>query len=627
MTPARRALGEALAALGALYLGAALFQVGLQPSGAAAEWQALAMTSLATSAHRFGAEVVTSFGPLGYLLAPPAGGALAVRAMAGQVAASALIAIAAWALLRRASLVGLFAGLAALLFAGSLDASSEQHVWFAILLTAAWLVSSASALPAAILAICAALLLYVNLAGGVIATALLVGSVAATYAAPPRPTARPLVFAVLFFAIPAIGLAPALLGSLGNAAPYFEQGAQLAIGYSAGLSRGGPPDQVWLAVASAVLLVADLVLLWQLDEGLAVRALLALAPAIFCAFKVGFVPQEAGVAGFFAAVSIATAVGSLTVVSLRAAVYSAALALCCAALGVFATLPHGLWAPQTLGRVALVERGAAELAQWRFPEEVWSYPPPVFQRRAGNGDLPDAWIRLIEERGGTVDAMPADELASIFRQKQRWMPSPTVDGRLASTPALDANAAAHFRGQRAPDFLVVALGAADLRHPLLDRPLAWRAIREQYQVAARDDRAQRVLLRRRTVARPQTLAALQRTFETTRALIKVPPGGEAGLVGLTLRVSMMARALRALFRLDPVHVRLKYADGKEALARVVPDLAEEGMALGSLPRTVAELAAWMEGQPTGVVRSFSLAGPGRAGLDEVVGVQWSLPGK
>ena len=633
MTPGRRAIGEVLAAAAALYLGAALFAVGLQPA-ATETWQVQASNALATSVHQFGGEVVTSFGPLGYLVTPPGGGPLAVRAMAFQVAISALIAVAAWALLRRATLFGLFAGLAALLYAGSLGLGGEHHVWLALLLVAAWLVASASAIPAAILGTLAAVLLYVNLGSGAMAAALLLGSLAATYAAPPRPTVRPLLFAVLFGGILGVGLAPALLGSLGQLVPFLEQGAQIAAGASAGLSRAGPPDQVWFAVAAAVLFLADVVLLWQLEEGLAVRALFALAPAVFVAFKIGFVPQDPGVVGYFAAAAVAAGVATLLAGSLRAVIYSAGLLLCCGVLGAFASVPHELWAPQRLAALALLERASHELADLKTPEQRWSAPVVVRPRPAWR-ELPDGWLRLIEERGGSVDAMPAEQLAEVFRHKLRWLPSPTIDGRLAGTPALDAIAAAHFRGPRAPDFLIVALGApeavagvesADLRTPLLDRPQAWRAIRDRYQVAATDDRTQRVLLRKKDLVRERTFSAQPRTFGTAGAPVQVPKGGEAGLVSLTLHVSLKARLLRAAFRLDPIHVRLKYADGKEALYRVLPDLAEQGLALGSLPRTAAELAAWMKGDGP-AVKSFVLAGPGRESLDEVVGVQWMLPGK
>jgi hypothetical protein len=65
---------------------------------------------------------------------------------------------------------------------------------------------------------------------------------------------------------------------------------------------------------------------------------------------------------------------------------------------------------------------------------------------------------------------------------------PVLQAYCAYTPYLDARNAAYFqKGARAPTFIVFGLRTIDGRWPLIESPMAWTAIYENYDIHICDE--------------------------------------------------------------------------------------------------------------------------------------------
>ena len=132
-------------------------------------------------------------------------------------------------------------------------------------------------------------------------------------------------------------------------------------------------------------------------------------------------------------------------------------------------------------------------------------------------------------------------------------------------------------------------------------------------------------LSRRKLPRRFSYLPEERLFTTPGQGARVSPAHRASLAELRLTPSLRGRLLRAAFRVSPILLRLKYADGREGYSRLLADQAPSGLPLGDLPRDAAELARWLGGLPAAPVSSFFLSGPGLNAYGEVLGLAWSRP--
>src|SRR5262249_5325973 len=130
-----------------------------------------------------------------------------------------------------------------------------------------------------------------------------------------------------------------LLKTPANALVWAQGSYAVARGYSEAMSLVGPSAQLLAALVCAAGYVGLSLWLRQ-DESEAFRTTVLLAPALFLAYKHGFVRQDARVDGFFGFAVAAFAIVALQARSVRTAAVSAAGVALSAAIAVAATVPY-----------------------------------------------------------------------------------------------------------------------------------------------------------------------------------------------------------------------------------------------------------------------------------------------
>jgi hypothetical protein len=181
--------------------------------------------------------------------------------------------------------------------------------------------------------------------------------------------------------------------------------------------------------------------------------------------------------------------------------------------------------------------------------------------------------------GATVDLIPWDA-AYAAAGTFTWRPRPVFQSYVAYTPWLEELNAQHFRGQRAPRFVVFEPKSSDDHHPFFDEPRMWRELLCRYDLRARADRLF-VLERSGQIGCEEP-----RVTEQDLPLlgeIRLPSEQRNLMVGLDLRPSLLGQLAAAVFKPPIVWVHVRYANATYRMYRLTPAVAASGLALGHLP--------------------------------------------
>jgi len=233
---------------------------------------------------------------------------------------------------------------------------------------------------------------------------------------------------------------------------------------------------------------------------------------------------------------------------------------------------------------------------------------------------------LAAARGGSVDAIPW-EIAFMPGNGLPWQPNPVIQTYSAYTSDLDRWTGAHFASVEAPRSLLVQFIEIDDRHPMLGAPATWRSILERYEPAGlppeKGPWGEVALFRRRA----QSEEIEQRRIGTTAGRIgrwiEVPPSDGLVFGSIRLRHDLGGRLASLLWRVDPLLLDLKLAEGGTITVRFLPSTAENGLLLNRVPMTLLELLDLYRGSLPRELTAFRIHGPGAASFEPEFDVTWA----
>lgn len=108
-----------------------------------------------------------------------------------------------------------------------------------------------------------------------------------------------------------------------------------------------------------------------------------------------------------------------------------------------------------------------------------------------------------------------------------------------------------------------------------------------------------------------------------RGWIRVPPsGGRVRWASIALDPTARGEAMRALYRIPPIFVRIAFDDGALASYRLMPDNARNGVPVDLLPLSREEFALAFVAQPARAAVAIALDGPGIEYYRTPVPITW-----
>jgi hypothetical protein len=618
----RDVAGVALVALILSYLFVATFpgefgpiRAGLDPS-----W-VYAINEVPHTNFRFGADVVFTYGPLGFLIAPlDINGNLIVAAVLWAISQIILIGVAVHYYYRYRSAVAVAAFAAAYLLAVSFGLLYEYR-----LLILVGLLLSLPPVPkwvwrcaAGVAAVLAAVLLYTKLSTG-IAAAAMVG--VATIAWRIRRVATWAEMGALLglYALSAVIIGVGALGGPDGIAEWLGVSAELSAGYVGAMSVQGPTI-LMVAGLAAVATYALFVVATRWWNRASLPQALIFAAGVFFAFRHAFVRHQGRfVYGFLLAIYGVVMLSARTRRTLALGAVAAVLVVPTAATAGAEPFCSCAWFPRALAPAggfdrltALVDLGATRR---RLREESAA--------ALASARLPVPW--LWEIGSSTVDVIPF-ELSLIPANGLRWVPNPVLQSYHAFTSELDGWAAEHFSGQDAPTYLLAQFGDIDQRNHFLAEPELWRAVARWYEPVFDEPAAapsgQVALLRRRTAPVPGEATIRGSVEGRVGELIDVPTSSGLMLAEVDLRPDLAGRLAQVAWRIAPVYLDLGYLDGSVRTVRIVPATAAGGMLVNRPPFTLPGFLGLLDGELPSAAVSMRLHGPGLGSFERQFRVTW-----
>jgi hypothetical protein len=607
-----------------LYLAVATFPAEFRPivPGLDPSW-VYAINELPYTDAVFGRDVVFSFGPLGYLFLPVDLGSNLLQAatlwVVGQVM---ILAVAVHHYRRSGRIEPLVAFALLVLVAGTIGQLEEYRilVLLGLALSVApsdrttWTVATAFA------AVLAGVLAFTRLSTGVASVAMLALPTAAWLIRRDIRPRQAVLVVVLPFLVTTAVLTTLLFGSPGGLFSWIAASLEYTSGYAEAMSYPGPGLLPLLAGAGVGTFVVTAAVMARRAPAVTPVAL-ALGALLALALRHGVVRHHARFVPAIVLGGIAVVV--LVAATRRAAVQGAiaGAVVLLLALGA-ATVPECFcpWQPAKLGpaqgwdglvsllrlgdtRARLAAESALRLAEDRLPEPY-----------------------VAETRGGTVGVIPW-EIAFMPANDLRWQPNPVIQTYSAYTPELDRKTAEHFTSPAAPRGLLVQFVEIDVRHPMLVAPAMWRTILSRYSPSglppARGSWGRVALLHRRV--QPVELAPRPIGSSSARVgrWVEVPASDRLVFGSIRLQPGLVGRLARLLYRIDPVFIDLRFADGGTVTARFIPSTAENGLLLNRLPMTLDDLLGLYSGTPPQEITAFRIHGPGVGSFEPRFEVAWS----
>jgi hypothetical protein len=605
------------------YVGIASFPDLMEPvvPGLDPSWR-YAINRIGSLGLRYGRDVVFTYGPLGYLILPRDVGVNLVSAIAVWAAIQAGTAALILSFYRWSRSVAALAGFSVVFLAAL---SRELGVYRALLplamllavdpRTRTWRVAAPPA------GVGAAALLFASLSGGAAATAMVAAAAIVWLFRGEVPVRRVVWLVAVPYVVALAAIGGWTIGGPLDVVRWFWRSLDLARGYAESMSYPGPVHLVVLAALSWVA-VAVIVLVLRRDLRVAVVGTAVLAGAAV-AFRHSVVRGHGqalpglllGGLGVLLLVAgsprVRTAVAGACVLVAGLLIPSAVTAECYCPLRLAYLGPVRGW--ENLSAVVHLNRSRRRLDR--------SSVEALAADR-----LPPDWVAEIRTRR-RVDVIPSEIVVTVANQLA-WQPNPVIQTYAAVTEELDRRVAAHFAGLRGPGSLVVEWFDIDARHPMLGAPATWRSILGHYRLARREDvhlvQGPAFLLARRETPVDLRLEPAGETTARVGAWTSLPPPSD-GLLFASLRFRKdFGGALATLvWRIDPVFVDLRLADGGVVTARMLPATAPNGLLLDPLPLDENEfLRLLSDGTTTRRVVRFRIHGPGTGAFEPTFRVVW-----
>jgi len=391
---------------------------------------------------------------------------------------------------------------------------------------------------------------------------------------------------------------------------YVRSARELTAGYSLSMSLADEPLYVWLTLATGAIYLLVLIASAVKNRSTAQYVLL-FAGCFAVAMKHGLVRADmwhldAALCAAMPMFSLMLLFGKMKweTVLKRWKIYGAACGFALIALCV---------APDARG---FVREGRAYLQavyapNWNRFSSISRVADKITNPLLGSDPLPRPFLEAI---GTNTTAFYPLELSLAAFNDVQFRPMPVLQAYTAYTPYLDGwNADFFSEDMTAPAFIVLSLRAVDGRWPLIESPLAWNAIRENYEFFLMDPPF--LLLRRKTVPGKNEYTMLSAGECGTMQEITLPEAKGRVFITAEMELNLRGRIARLFYQVPAVNLKAAFTSGLVVDGRCIPENLRSKTLISFLPLPfeLEETAAFLRsGHEPDRVKQIALGGPGLA---------------
>jgi hypothetical protein len=377
--------------------------------------------------------------------------------------------------------------------------------------------------------------------------------------------------------------------SLANLPAFWQLSWNLGSGYSWAMSSAPSTAALAAGIFTLAICAAFLRLIWHADLPLTQRlaaAAIALANG-FMAWKHGFTRGDHTFAFFFFCLFFGL---------LLAGLFSRRRGLVWHDLNVLGCLAGIAIASSGL----LLHGPRTALDHWlRFPYELthldaWTARFHTALRQTEATAHDPALVAAVGD--ATVDLINYDQW-SLLLNGLNYRPRPIPQSYAAYTETLLETNAAFFRSERAPEFVVLRLGAIDGRYPGQEDSLALAELARRYEISLRENTY--TLLRRKPASSIPSASAPTLLDELTPHYgrdLAVPDGGKHPVwIEVDFRPTWLGRLHTFIYHASLPSMIATLDNAQQKRFRVLPSTSRQGFFIQPLLETHADFAALIEG--------------------------------
>lgn len=243
------------------------------------------------------------------------------------------------------------------------------------------------------------------------------------------------------------------------------------------------------------------------------------------------------------------------------------------------------------------------------------------ERNFGVARLNEDWLKRLRDAKNGVDCIPFD-VFYCFANKLKWHPNPPIQLAYAITPKMDSWCKNICSAEDSADFLLVGFPDCDWRHPFFTAPMSWRSIFSNYQSSGIDKRLNQVLLEKRTAPLRESLQPISEADFGADMWIPVPLNANVLIGEFQMKETTIGRIKKALYRVDPIYVDVAYKSGEYGYFRFLPNTANAGVIVSPLPRTLEGMHSFFAKQPMSQTTFIRFHGDGLNCYERKMHVRW-----
>lgn len=400
---------------------------------------------------------------------------------------------------------------------------------------------------------------------------------------------------------------------------YLRRAYDISSGYNVAMSMTGRPIALWLALGIALAYLLLMLLLRRNGEKSFFLAI-TFIPALFFAFKHGFVRQDGHETIFFAVSPLILGLIWLFTDLRKPTKWGVVLL-------IPAVIPHLFVSGYTTSLSSLVG-----LDKFRIMRELISYKKTKEALNAESREflhlytLPQDWLQLIGDRA--ISIFPW-ETAYAPANNLNYKPFPVIQAYSAYTAPLDAvNASFLENPETAPDFILVEWLAINGRHVLMDVPAMWLSLYKWYDVERQKPPPFPFsLLKRRKMPRFHDFELIEGREYTLGDFIEIPVTDYPVVLKLSMNLNVFGSFSKILFRVPEVTMDIVGTAGHRVY-RIVPDTLVNGLFVNFLPISLRDVYFLTnEHQTTSKIYGIDLSGEGLPLYKKTLHVEfYKIPG-
>lgn len=202
---------------------------------------------------------------------------------------------------------------------------------------------------------------------------------------------------------------------------------------------------------------------------------------------------------------------------------------------------------------------------------------------------------------------PWEITENISYENANFAIAPLLQNYTIYTPYLDRLNAGFYTGSDAPEYMILYLSTIDGRLPLVETPLTWEKIYQNYCITASDEA--KFLLKKREQPLERTLVELHKVECGTEDLIQIPQ--DCSFVKIEAKLGLKGSLENLFYKILPVNMEVTYQDGTVKSGRVILENLVEGIEIGSLVWDNNDFKKYMDLDTRDkTVTGITLTGPG-----------------